>query len=81
MPAVIVVAFKASVLTELKLPAVKLDAEIDTSPIEDTLPTVNVEVSTVRFLLASLVKVPVILTVALLLVIALLAVNVVLPDK
>ncbi len=81
MPALIVVAFKASVLTELKLPAVKLDAEIETAPIEDTFPTVNVDVSTVRFLVESLVKVPVILTVALLLVIVLLAVNVVLPDK
>ena len=81
MPALIVVAFNVSAFTEVKFPAVKLDAEIDTLPIEETLPTVNVDVSTVRFLVASLVKVPVILTEALLLVITLLPVNVVLPVK
>jgi len=81
VPALIVVAFNVSAFTEVKLPAVKLDAEIDTLPIEETLLTENVEVSTVKFLVASLVKVPEILTVALLLVIVLFPVNVVLPVK
>ena len=65
----------------MKFPAVKLDAEIDTLPIEETLLTENVEVSTVKFLVASLVRVPEILTVALLLVITLLPVSVVFPVK
>ena len=65
----------------MKSPAVKLDADIDTSPIEETLPTENVEVFTVKFLTASLVKVPEMLTEALLLVIVLSPVSVVFPVK
>ena len=69
-------------MIDVKLPAVKLDTEIDTSSIEDTLPTVNVDVSIVRSLgVASLVREPVIETVALLLVMTLLPVNVVLPVR
>ena len=69
-------------LIDVKLPAVKLETEIVTSSIEDTLPTANVDVLTERSLgVASLVREPVIETVALLLVMTLLPVNVVLPVR